>query len=164
MKKMFVLPLMYALSQAQIAVAEDPATAAIPESEVEEIVVVGQRTLSSLRAKVVAAEDHFYDVFNELNDDDRYDIHCENFAPLGTRIKARRCVPRFVDDAQQEEALAFLEGRPVIPPSMVIGYRNDELRDLMKNLIQTNPELLKAIQEHYELKLELQAARDKYFD
>jgi hypothetical protein len=80
------------------------------EVELEEVEVVGKR-LDQLRRDITAAEDNFFETFNELNKDDKFDIHCSYQAPTGTQIKRRQCLPEFIIRAQHDDARAFLEGR-----------------------------------------------------
>ncbi|MCC6202930.1 MAG: hypothetical protein IT494_07980 [Gammaproteobacteria bacterium] len=140
-----------------------PTAAPAVAEDIEEIVIVGQRTLSTLRRQMEDAELRVYDVFNGLNDDRRYDIHCQQVAPIGSNIKRRRCAPQFADDAERDEALAFLEGHPVIPAAQVIAEQNGKLRERMAALAREHPEFLEALKEHYEASIQLKEARAAYF-
>ncbi len=55
----------------QITVAQEP-------DAIDEIVVMGGRSLTLLRHEVTQAEDIFYDRYNLLNEDDRYDMICKD--------------------------------------------------------------------------------------
>jgi len=55
----------------QITVAQEP-------DAIDEIVVMGSRSLTLLRHEVTQAEDIFYDRYNLLNEDDRYDMICKD--------------------------------------------------------------------------------------
>lgn len=160
MRYIALLTLPLALSGAANGWAQQPAAA----EQVEEIVIVGQRTLSALRRQVEDAELQVYDVFNKLNEDRRYDIHCQMVAPIGSNIKRRRCAPQFADDAERDEALAFLDGRPVIPAATVISEQNGVLHERMAALARANPEFLEALRAHSEARVRLTEARAAYFD
>ncbi len=56
---------------------------------IDEITVLGVRDLGALRAEITRAEDEVYDVYNDLNDNDDYDIICKLRAPIGSQIKQR---------------------------------------------------------------------------
>jgi len=73
----YVIVLVACLSQ--ITVAQEP-------DAIDEIVVMGGRSLTLLRHEVTQAEDVFYDRYNLLNEDDRYDMICKDETPIGTRI------------------------------------------------------------------------------
>ena len=73
----YVIVLVAYLSQ--ITVAQEP-------DAIDEIVVMGGRSLTLLRHEVTQAEDVFYDRYNLLNEDDRYDMICKDETPIGTRI------------------------------------------------------------------------------
>ena len=80
---------------------------------IEEIVVYGEKSLIHLRHEVQRAEDRVFDVFNTLNSDDEYDIHCYREAPTGSHIHRRVCRANFVSKATAEEARALLLGLPI---------------------------------------------------
>jgi hypothetical protein len=63
---------------------------------IDEITVIGQRSLRELRLEVQAARERVYDIFNSLNSDDEFDIHCRRTVRTGTRIPQRICEPQFV--------------------------------------------------------------------
>lgn len=135
----------------------------------EEITVTGQKLFSTLNAQIREAEDRMYGLFNELNTDDVYDIHCVWEAPLGTRIKKRECRPEFVNRAQRDEAQNFLSqmsGFGSVNPTPVmaqLAHHYPILADKMKALIRENPELLDAVVRHYELRKELEERKSAYF-
>ncbi len=61
-----------------------------PASNVDTIVVTGER-LGELRQKIEIAAQVVLDRFNEINGNDKFDIHCRDVASLGTRIRHREC-------------------------------------------------------------------------
>lgn len=77
----------------------------------DEVVVKGRlESLSDLRQAIVAAEDRFYERWNTLNPDDKYDIQCRIEAPTGRRVFRRSCGPRVVDDFTHEIAMGLVRG------------------------------------------------------
>lgn len=150
---------------------DEPATEPAPARErlPEEITVTGQKLFSTLQAQIRDAEDRMYGLFNELNPDDIYDIHCIWEAPLGTRIRKRECRPEFVSRAQRDEAQNFLSqmsGMGSVNPTPVmaqLAFHYPILADKMKALVSENPALLEAVLRHYELRKELEERKSAYF-
>ena len=74
-------------------------------AEIEEIVIKGRlERLGELRRAIQDTEDRIYARYNELNDDDAYDIECVERAPTGRRITARFCNPKYVGEKAHVEA------------------------------------------------------------
>lgn len=149
--------------------AAEPAATATRERLPEEITVTGQKLFSTLHKQIREAEDRMYGLFNELNSDNLYDVHCEWEAPLGTRIRQRNCRPNFFLRASEENAQAYLaqlRGEPganVIPVNAQLAFHYPILEQKMKALVAENPELLDAVLRHYELQQELDARKSSYF-
>lgn len=142
-----------ALALASTGMAQDAASAATPAAsaapageelqELDEIMVRGGRLLDLIAEK----EDKFYDLFNKLNDDDRYDTACVylNLDPesLTAAIKSRVCIPGFVADAMADYAVWKSFCRP--PTDGFDEYdcldKNDDNR-LSMNEAMARPELV----------------------
>ncbi|MDH3552841.1 MAG: hypothetical protein OER22_09530 [Gammaproteobacteria bacterium] len=56
------------------------------DAAIDEITVVGARQLGAMRAKVELAEDQVFALFNDLNDDDGYDIICKKETRIGSQL------------------------------------------------------------------------------
>ena len=67
------------------------------ESEIEEIIVIGELSRSAVRAQIVRVENDIYRFYNEHNGNQKLDIECREIALTGTRIKQRVCEPVSVD-------------------------------------------------------------------
>lgn len=131
----------------------------------EEIVITGKASMMELRIQVEAAERNAYEIFNQFNDEGRFNIHCRMRAPLGTRIKQQECTPRFVLDAVEGEAQDFLSrvtgsgftfSSP--PAQSVIASQRREYQDKMREIADEHPQFLEAITEYAELKAQYDAA------
>jgi hypothetical protein len=72
------------------AVVDDRRSADAPE----EIVVRGRR-LEEFRLEVEKLRVRAYDIFNEINSTDDFDIRCESETRTGTRLERQVCVARF---------------------------------------------------------------------
>lgn len=135
----------------------------------EEITVTGQKMFRVLDQQIRAAEDAMYNIFNDINDDDRYDIHCIDEAPLGTRIKQRVCKPGFVIDSETlnaQDYIAKAQGfasanPPPVQAEIAFGY--PVLEEKMKDAVRENPDLLEAVTRHYELREELKNRKSNFF-
>jgi len=135
--------------------ATDPATTTQPLEEVE---VIGKK-LSKLRQEVIEAEERYYALYNELNTNDDYDVHCVLEAHIGTRIKSRVCKAVYVAKAQEDEAQAFLQGRVVAPASLVALTRQDDFRKSAIAVIKANPKLFDLLRERNELEQKYERVR-----
>lgn len=167
--RLLILILLCTLFWSQQSLANEPDSPGEPsdlethDREIEEITVISQKTLLSLRYQIIRAEDRVFEVFNKLNDDDKYDIHCFLRAPTGTRIKQRDCAPNYYRNATADQAKEFLGGPPAAPVNSVIAYHGPILRDKMVELIKENPELVNAMVDYYELKQELEQKHNDYY-
>lgn len=119
--------------------------------------------LWQMREKMVALEEQFYARYNELNKDNDFDVHCAMEAPLGTRLKKRVCRIQFFEDAQAEEARAFLDGSVVQSADMVTLQRKDEFKVAMLAVINSDNQLRKLIREREELEKRYIAERKRRF-
>lgn len=121
------------------------------DDTIDEITVMGARSLAMMRAEVIEAEDVIYELFNELNDDNGYDIICKKETRIGSQIPQRVCLARMYRD---EVALATVDQEgPAIP----VGNRTSSSRhqeiliDKMRALSAEHPELLEALRKRYAL-------------
>jgi TonB family protein len=81
-----------------------------PAEQIDEITVIGQRSLRELRLEVQIARERVYDLFNSLNSHDEFNIYCYNVPRTGTRIPQRVCRPQYTDSATREASTNFLLG------------------------------------------------------
>ena len=70
---------------------------------IEEITVVGQKSLARLRLRITEKETEIYNFFNAQNSSDRMDIICSKRRPTGTYILKRECEPRFLKALRVEK-------------------------------------------------------------
>ena len=92
-------------AQAANAAGDAPSSAAVDDE-----VIVRGRKLSDFRAELHAAMVHVYDVFNEFNSDDIFDVHCQVEDSTGTRMREQTCRPQFKDDISNAAAKAWVNG------------------------------------------------------
>jgi hypothetical protein len=95
------------------AQATDPAANRISGdnalNQTDEVIVRGRR-LSDFRFEVEAARVRVYDLFNELNSDDAFDVHCRVETSTGTRMRQHVCRAQFKDDIANAVAKAWVQG------------------------------------------------------
>jgi hypothetical protein len=88
-----------------------------PPSGDDEIIVYG--SLPELRRQLRLTRDAMFLRFNEINSDDRFDIHCHLEDITGSRIKRERCLSNSWREQDANFARAFLgwlRGEPDVPP------------------------------------------------
>ena len=141
----------------------------------DDIEMAGMHNILNLQHQVYQAEERFFELFNELNDDDLYDIHCRMHAPIGTKIKKRACVPNFYEQLTADKAQSFLnraihgleenkrvEVQGAVTASAAIPHHYTILKKKMKDLVKTNPELYNRITKLHNLTEKLEKERRIY--
>jgi len=153
-----------------VAVAQDDSTEATSApDEIDEIVVLGGRTLTKLRHEATVAEDRFYELYNELNEDDRYDIICKYRRPVGTRIQVRECKPKFVRDAEikaTRDSLQLADSLADITAQSIRASREDYeiLDEKLKAFTLSSPEMREALMEYDSLNKRYAEEHEKKYD
>jgi hypothetical protein len=115
---------------------------------IDDIVVVGQKSMATLRREVFEAEEDFYSLFNDLNDDRDYDVKCFYEKATGTNIKNHVCRARFVSKAFSAHAarnrnditrVANQDANPAM------AEKTAKFQEKMETLIAANPDLQAAL-------------------
>ena len=88
---------------AQEPEATETAETGIDARPVEEITVIGQKSLARLHLRITEKQNEIYDFFNSQNSSDRMDIICSTRRPTGTHILKRECEPRFLKALRVEK-------------------------------------------------------------
>ena len=127
-----ILALVVALSLPMAAAGQD-------DEAIDDIVVTGEKSTADLRRDLVKAEDEFYSLYNELNDDNDYDVRCRWESPTGVRKKYQVCRPVFYSEARNRRENL---NRPIDPATdPVLAERLETLQEKMESLVATNPDL-----------------------
>lgn len=139
------------------------------EYTLPEIIVKGDNSMYSLRMEVINAEEVKFEVFNNLNSTDDFDITCDWHAPLGTRIKEWSCDVEYMRKARAEAAERMMEmGAPFISEHQLAVQNAHKARALnkeMKTLAILHPELAVAMINAHELQeLYKKERRNRYKD
>jgi hypothetical protein len=98
---------------AQAAGSTDGSRADLSSNRVDDVddeVIVRGRRLADFRAELDAARVRVYDLFNELNSDDAFDVHCHIQNATGTRMRHQSCRPQFQDDISSASGQAWVRG------------------------------------------------------
>jgi len=90
-------------SFAQEPEATETTATGIEARPIEEITVIGQKSLARLRLRITEKETEIYNFFNAQNSSDRMDIICSKRRPTGTHILQRECEPRFLKALRVEK-------------------------------------------------------------
>lgn len=80
----------------------------VPQRPIEQITIRAEQTVMALRYQLRRAEDAMYASFNELNNDDDFDITCRSVKRAGTHIAQRECEPRFFTRERQSNAMQVI--------------------------------------------------------
>ncbi len=74
---------------------EDSGPLATPDKPYE-VVITGKPTKAYYRELIQQVEEDFFAKFNELNEDDAYDMYCYKYTPTMSHIRKRTCEPLFM--------------------------------------------------------------------
>ena len=88
---------------AQEPEATETTVSGIKARPIEEITVIGQKSLARLHLRITEKENEIHDFFNAQNSSDRMDIICSKRRPTGTNILQRQCEPRFLKALRVEK-------------------------------------------------------------
>jgi TonB family protein len=131
------------------------------EWEMEEILVIGERSLHSLQMEIYKAEDIKVKLFNSLNSTDDFDIKCEYVAHTGSIIKDRVCDAGYMKKARAEDARLFMDYMQDDLPFLhrsdhqltgEFAHKTEALNKEMIELAVKHPSLAKAMINEYALK------------
>ena len=134
------------------------------DETIDETVVVGQKSLAELRRDVYEAEEDFYSVYNKLNDDKEYDVHCFYEKPTGTHLKNHVCRARFVtkafssNTARNRNDLSRVANQNANP---ALAEKTAKFQVKLETLIDTNPELQAALVQYNTLRGQFMAEREE---
>ncbi len=94
-----------------LAQGDSPASARaedVPRQEAPEEVVVRGRRIGELRAEVESARQHAYRIFNEINNNDEFDVSCRKQSRAGTNVPQQVCRARFEYDISAEAVTEYM--------------------------------------------------------
>ncbi len=168
-----LIALLVSLSVTQTGFSQEPA-ATEPEAltevtidqellPMEELTVVAPQSLQAMRNGLVRAEDDVLSVFNDLNDDNDFDIHCQKERPTSSYIAVRTCRARFVDRLTAQASADWMGGFPYVDPRGELSYQGSLLRQKFSEVLEENPALHDALVRYYNLKTTYDVETDQRF-
>ena len=115
-------------------------TAAVGQDDevIENIIVASQKSSGDLRRDLWRSEKDFYSIYNKLNDDSLYDVHCIKEAPTGSVIKSQICRPKFLDKALRDGKVNYTTG---LDANSNITGKIATFRKKLETLVAANPDL-----------------------
>jgi hypothetical protein len=131
---------------------------------IDDIVVIGQKSLSTLRKEVFKAEEDFYSAFNKLNDNKDFTVRCFYENATGTHIKNHVCRARYVTKAYSSHAarnggdLSRVANQDANP---AFATKTAKYQETMETLIDANPDLLAALITYNTARAEFMAEREQ---
>jgi len=128
-----------------------PTPTAEDRAIVEEVIVIGQRPISFIRKEIIRAEDLLFDTFNELNNDDDYDMVCEKVAPIGSQLKRRVCLGRFVQEAETDAFLDFSDNNYAPVNWARMRMKSKRQMEIMAAVATENPQFLNLLKKRWAL-------------
>jgi len=130
------------------------------ESEIEEIIVIGELSRSAVRAQIVRVENDIYRFYNEHNGNQKLDIECREIALTGTRIKQRVCEPVFWTEARARTTREFLQefntSADLENLSEEVEQETEEMNQVYAELIQEHASFAEALLILEDLKARLE--------
>jgi hypothetical protein len=165
--------------------SDDAPPSVSAQRPIEQIDVIGERTLLTMRNEIVREEESLYRLFNDLNSADKFDIFCKSERSTASFIKLRSCEPEFLKLFRQQSSrfaltemrqafgedgldltiflngLDLLESDGEIRQQLVGDY--DAMQEEMFRIAMENPDYLASLQKVAELRAVYGAARDERF-
>ncbi len=123
----------------------------------EEIVVRGSRADINLKLQVDRAEDAFYEVLNDLLDEE-FHITCKYERVINSIMKERICQTRYMRDELSTAATLSLQGVDYMAAG-ILTEKNRQLRQKVIELLENNTELRNAARN---LSDRMEEYRDEY--
>lgn len=122
---------------------------------IEEIVVTAERRTSTIRAELEQARERFFDDYNELNPNDKYDVDCRTTRWTSSQIPQEFCWPVFLERAVSENLVGAFRGVNLFSPLPVIAKQHGsdyaELRSNVARIANENPEIKESLLEFLRL-------------
>jgi hypothetical protein len=110
-----------------------------------EVIRVEDLSRHQLNTYIEEAEEQFYAIFNSINSNDGFDIHCRKDTRVGSNIPVRNCQPRFLTDAMAGSASDYMfDIQTLTPDQGIVSNAKPELELLkaeMAELIASNAQL-----------------------
>ena len=134
------------------------AATVVREGPVEEITVYGEKTVSAIKAQIMRADRKMYGLWNELNTDREFDVHCRLEGVYASRRKERICLPAFEHGILEESWDDLSSWTGAGRPEAEIREKREIMKQKMIEFAEQNPDLRAAIIERANLQRDLAEA------
>ena len=130
-----------------------------------EITVNAPESLTHLRREIDQAEEVMFNLFNELNTDNKYDIKCRYIRRWQSKIREQVCAPVFYMNSQEEEAELALKNMGFVgisvenPGNTSVERDYRILQEKMETIIVEHPEFQEVVDQYNGLLENLESAR-----
>ncbi len=153
--------------------------------QIEQINVIGERSLLTMRNEIIREEDTLYRMFNDLNSNDKFDIFCRKQSNTHSRIPKRSCEPQFLTNQRQQSSrhsisemrqafsdegvnLAILQnGLDLLEPEGELKQQlagdYEDMNEEIFRIAMENPDYLAVLQKIAQLQAVYTAARKEKF-
>jgi hypothetical protein len=142
-----------------LAPAAGAATATTNPVQTEEITVYAEMSLRKLRLETNRVREAMFNVFNEINGDDRFDIQCEYVQRWQSKIREYECSPVYLKNAREQEVNLFLRsiggedggfagGQGGGAGLTQMDHFNALLAEQMQTAVREHPEFRQAVDEY----------------
>jgi len=140
--------------------ADDSAAASevAPAETVDEITVYGEKTVPAIKAQIMRADHKMYGIWNEMNTEREFDVHCRLEGVYASRRKERICLPAFEHGVLEESWDDLSTWTGAGRPEAEIREKREILRKKMIEFAAQNPDLRAAIIERANLQRDLAEA------
>ncbi len=152
------------LCQVAFAQEAEPEVSKEAESTEEEVVVLGRRRLQSMRVEILQAQEYVFTIYNALNDEDDYDIHCRMRKHVGTHIQKRVCSSRIIDNARAEAEQSISRAQANVNLEVTIRRFEKIVKQRMREMVNEDEQLYEAMKKYYLLRTEFEAAGGARFE
>lgn len=134
------------------------AASVVPEGPVEEITVYGEKTVPAIKAQIMRADRKMYGLWNEMNTDREFDVHCRLEGVYASRRKERICLPAFEHGILEESWDDLSSWTGAGRPEAEIREKREIMKRKMIEFAEQNPDLRAAIIERAKLQRDLAEA------
>lgn len=160
MKKITLIVSILSLSAASIAQDAQQST---NESEIEEIVVIGELSRRAAREQIIRVENDIYSFYNNRNGNPELDIECREVTLTGSLIPQRVCEPVFWTKARNRQVQGLVESSgawtgvaEMEDLGQEVVQETEEMNRIYANLIETYPAFEEALLILEDLKARLE--------
>jgi hypothetical protein len=160
-------PVMAQGTDADTAVEAGPAGAAtvaeqVPGDVVDEIIVVAPKSVMAINAQIRRVDTRMYGLYNEMNTDRQFDIHCRLEKVYASNRKKRICLAAFEHGVVFDTWEDFSPSTGTVNPRAEIRRNREILKQKMMDFAEQNPALKEAIYERANLQRELVEAEVRH--